>query len=484
MKKVILGSIAALCMLAPTTVYADTLSHPTYANTNVTWNGNEVNSAKHLIVTDPWSGNQTSALPLYYVEEALGELSGLAASWDGTVRTMSITLPSSVNVDLSDLPAVQPTVKADEMVFTVNGVPVEYAPYFEAIDPASGKETSYVPIFYLEEAVKRFGVQSTWNGTHLALSYGVPAPVASNSPLATKMDLLQIVGGYLDSLDKAQVQEYGVDGVRNPVTLLADYPQTDPFSDVPASDWPLVHFYMLIDNFGVLSPVSPTVWGANEPVTLSEANTFFAQWLNVTPTRLKYIPSGNINEYMEVSHVDTGIPQSGDLTVGDLNQMVSNLKLITQGFKEVAPNEYEILPQLGAGPVESIAGLEYESKIRVRVEGDEILASFPGLPDATGVNDPWIRAGTSGEEYSVNGGKTWAVAPPQGGGQFPGYSNVFSPYDSPSFTPTTVLMKGTATFGFGINGGYLAAGGVENSGFLPPFVCGVSKTGQFGVDFN
>ncbi len=479
------GAMVATLLLSPVAAEAAPIQHPMYANTNITWNNNEVNSAKHLQVIDPWSGHLTSALPLYYVDEALGEITGLAASWDGTVRTLNITLPSSVPVNLSNLPPVQTTVKQGEMLFTINGTPVQYAPYFEAIDPASGKETSYVPIYYLEEVAKRFGAASAWNGTNLAFLYGQVPPVVANSPLATKMDLLETLGEYLLNMTPAQYDEYGGGNYTIPKN-----PGPDPYTDVTASEWPLVdlfsHSSMANNSFGIASPISATDWGTNRPITLTQANEFFAEWLGVTDTKssLEQIPSGNINEYLEVTHVDTGLPTTGYLTVSDLNRMVANLKLITQGFEEVAPNEYEILPQPGNSPVLSIAGYEYTSQIRIRIDGDKLIASFPGLPDDTAAGAPWIEAVTRSERYSVNGGKTWAVAPPQGNGAFPGYSNVFSPYDSPSFTPKTVIMETNAESGFGIKGGYLAAGGVENSGFIDDFVCGTNSKGQFGVDFT
>lgn len=44
------------------------VSHPTYANTEMTVKGSLFARPKHLLVVDPWSGSKTSALPMYYVE--------------------------------------------------------------------------------------------------------------------------------------------------------------------------------------------------------------------------------------------------------------------------------------------------------------------------------------------------------------------------------------------------------------------------------
>ncbi|QRF23572.1 hypothetical protein FY534_07735 [Alicyclobacillus sp. TC] len=181
-------ALSASMVTAPTTVMAaqsPNVMNPQYAYTDITWNDNYVNAADHLVVTDPWSGSLTSALPLYYINEALGEISGLSADWNGNTRELSISVPGSVSLNMSNLPKVQNTMAENEMAFVINGQVVAYAPYFVAKDPSSGIYTSYVPIYYLGEVVKRLGVTEDWNGTHLAYTFNLPAgcKVAAQAPV-------------------------------------------------------------------------------------------------------------------------------------------------------------------------------------------------------------------------------------------------------------------------------------------------------------
>ncbi|SHL21013.1 hypothetical protein, partial [Alicyclobacillus tolerans] len=97
-------ALSAAMVAAPTTVMAaqsPNVMNPQYAYTDITWNDNYVNAADHLVVTDPWSGSLTSALPLYYIDEALGEISGLSADWNGNTRELSISVPGSVSLNMT-----------------------------------------------------------------------------------------------------------------------------------------------------------------------------------------------------------------------------------------------------------------------------------------------------------------------------------------------------------------------------------------------
>jgi hypothetical protein len=408
-----------------------------------------------------------------------------------------MTLGSEVSLDLNHLPAPKASMHRDEMAFLINGQVVEYAPYFMAIDPASGKLTSYVPIYYLQQVVKRFGVTASWNGTNLAFSMNqVPAtstsvgtsgtsvstPTGVSGPYATKMDMLKIVGGYFASLPRSEMSDYGLAGTMS----LPSNPGPDPFTDVSASEWPMVKMWMQADNsFGIDSPVTPTRWGSNTPVTTSEVNHFIAQGINITPNNKYPYPTQHVNSYMELSGVDYGIPSSGMLTEANLEQVVTNLEAITRGWREVSPNVYQVLVAPTNSPGVSTAGLEWLQQARFHIEGNEMIATFPGEPDSAAAYTPMILAQTSSDEFSLNGGQTW-----QSGDQkapyfgYKGYTSAGASYDSPDHTPSMVMMKGTAEGGFGLVSSEDQDFANIDGSFLPPFACGVNAEGQFGVFFG
>ncbi|MFX4302263.1 hypothetical protein ACOJUR_08410 [Alicyclobacillus tolerans] len=502
-------ALSASMVAAPTTVMAaqsPNVMNPQYAYTDITWNDNYVNAADHLVVTDPWSGSLTSALPLYYINEALGEISGLSADWNGNTRELSISVPGSVSLNMTNLPKVQNTMAENEMAFVINGQVVAYAPYFVAKDPASGIYTSYVPIYYLGEVVKRLGVTEDWNGTHLAYTFNLPAGMQSSgtgsSAPATKLDMVEMIGGWaaanMTEPDGGQtVHEFAPPANAG----------TDPFTDVPQSDWPLVKVWTNgADNYGLFKPETSTLWGANQPVTLTMANEMVADLQGIAPTEAIsneveddgwFQGSGwTLNSYEESFNVDNGLTNvspNSDLTVGQLQQIVQNLKMNYQGYEEIAPNTYKILPFGNSPQLVSPAGMKWFNQIVVKIEGNEIVATMPGVTenDFT-VGAPWISAETSTNAttptpapFSTDGGQTWQVAPENTTtAEYNFFTNDWQSYDRTGFTPKTIMMKGLATAGFGVSSGVMQANQVwQPNGFAPTFICGV-QNGQFGVKWQ
>lgn len=507
MKKSLLAvmALSASMVAAPATAMAaqsPNVANPQYAYTDITWNGNYVNAADHLVVTDPWSGNLTAALPLYYIKEALGEISGLSASWNGNTRELSISVPGSVSVDMSSLPKVQNTMPGNEMAFIINNQVVAYAPYFVAKDPASGIYTSYVPIYYLGEVVKRLGIAESWNGTHLSYTFDLPAGVqgggtGANAP-ATKLDMVEMIGGWAEqagvttSLQQAFPNGFG----------------TDPFTDVPQSDWPLVKAWMSNnwDTYGLFKPETNTLWGANQPVTLTMANEMVADLQGIAPTQAisnEVEDAGTfqgtpwtVNTFEQAFNVDnnlTNVSPNSDLTVGQLQQIVQNLKMDRQGYEEIAPNTYKILASNDAPNLVSPAGMKWFDQIVVKIEGNEIVATMPGVTENDfAVGAPWISAETSTNPtqptpapFSTDGGQTWQLAPLNNTtAEYNCFTNDWQSYDRTGFTPKTIMMKGLAAAGFGVSSGVMQANQVwQPNGFAPSFICGV-QNGQFGVKWQ
>ncbi|MDP9729892.1 hypothetical protein [Alicyclobacillus tolerans] len=141
-------------------------------STTLSYNHRVVTSAEHQVATDPWSGQMTSWLPIYYVDELLSQM-GIQTSWDGTNQTWLLSV--SGNVNTSQTPAPH-TTSADVLAIEINGTVVEYAPRLVAVDPASGKETTYLPIYYVSEVLTRLGDTSSWNGSDWSVSQVVGVP--------------------------------------------------------------------------------------------------------------------------------------------------------------------------------------------------------------------------------------------------------------------------------------------------------------------
>ncbi|QSO50145.1 hypothetical protein [Alicyclobacillus mengziensis] len=149
-----------------------------YLATHIELNGADVINPVHTTAVDPSTHQETSFLPIYYAMEVLDKL-GVTSNWNGT--TWSLSVPSSLTPDLSN-----PTTATNQMYFVMNGVRVEAAPTLVTVDPSSKQNTTFIPIYYLEQALKRIGVSSTWNGTTWDLTQASVAPV-TQSDMATAM---------------------------------------------------------------------------------------------------------------------------------------------------------------------------------------------------------------------------------------------------------------------------------------------------------
>lgn len=147
-----------------------------YESTVIRINGNTASTPKHLVAIDPSSKNYTSWLPLYYVEQVLNEL-GSHSSWNGVGGSLNLTVSAPLS---GNFPPVQ-TITDRNMAFIVNGTTVEYAPRLIADDPASGKPTTYVPVYYLSNVLKRLGITSSWNGTTWGLTNSSNASSGTSS---------------------------------------------------------------------------------------------------------------------------------------------------------------------------------------------------------------------------------------------------------------------------------------------------------------
>jgi hypothetical protein len=189
--KILYKTIAAtIIAVSATPLFAtEAMAATTYskADTVIQMNGTTLLHAVHLIAVDPWSHESTSWLPVYYLNEAMHK-AGFTAVWNGTTETWSLTVPNTYGTppDVANPPSVQATNSA-KMAIALNGTVVAYAPRLVAPDPYSGVETTYVPIYYVMQVMKRVGITPTWNGTNWDFDTHVlgstnPTPTAPSSP--------------------------------------------------------------------------------------------------------------------------------------------------------------------------------------------------------------------------------------------------------------------------------------------------------------
>jgi hypothetical protein len=207
----VVGCGVGLVAVEPVSAQAAQPQYKMYA-TSIEWNGSVVSQPQHIVAPDPWGGTPTSWLPVWYVYTALTNL-GIKTTWDGNYLNMQA--PSSMPVALSNQPSGG-TVTDKTMAVQINGKTVLYAPRITATDPASGQGTTYVPIYYLELAVKRLGVTPGWDGTHWTMSYHSAA--VTQQDMANQMWAAFNAAPKWDIVKYATMQDAGVTPTSDAVT--------------------------------------------------------------------------------------------------------------------------------------------------------------------------------------------------------------------------------------------------------------------------
>lgn len=132
-------------VLLPSVAHASTSF--TYKPTTIVVAGNPIFLPKHIVATDPWSGQPTSWVPIYYLQQAL-RMEGAFTTWNGnTLNVLSIPSGWGVNVNGTEQTSNPPI---GQMQFLVNGTQsgLICAPKLVANAPYTTIPTTYVPVYY------------------------------------------------------------------------------------------------------------------------------------------------------------------------------------------------------------------------------------------------------------------------------------------------------------------------------------------------
>ncbi|MFD1675685.1 peptidoglycan-binding protein [Alicyclobacillus fodiniaquatilis] len=113
------------------------------------------------LITSPYgfTYQNTDYMPIWYVMHTLDQ-EGLSHTWSNGV--WNITVPKSVaaNIDYSNI-----KYGKGSTCIAINGTVVERVDGVVHVDPASKSQTTFLPIWYVEQALNRIGIQSNWQGT-------------------------------------------------------------------------------------------------------------------------------------------------------------------------------------------------------------------------------------------------------------------------------------------------------------------------------
>ncbi|CAM3925742.1 glucosaminidase domain-containing protein [Alicyclobacillus pomorum] len=113
---------------------------------------NQLQSSPYGIVE-----NNTTYLPIWYVMQVLNRI-GIENTWNH--KQWNLSVPSSYEINWNNI-----SVGSGDSSISLNGTVVQKVNALVHVDPASGKETTFMPIWYVMKVLNWIGIQSTWNGT-------------------------------------------------------------------------------------------------------------------------------------------------------------------------------------------------------------------------------------------------------------------------------------------------------------------------------
>ena len=100
----------------------------------------------------------TTYMPIYYLMDGLNKV-GIHSMWNGA--TLQLSTPATTHVNLEGI-----NPGHGNMNIVVDGRLVQNVSGITYVDPASGKPTTYMPIWYVMQVLNRIGIRSNWNGTN------------------------------------------------------------------------------------------------------------------------------------------------------------------------------------------------------------------------------------------------------------------------------------------------------------------------------
>lgn len=288
------------------------------------------------VVTKPsgFAYNHTTYMPIWYVMHTLQSL-GIQSTWKNNV--WNLTVPSTFQVDASNI-----KVGTGSIQLEINGTLMHKVNGITAVDPASGHATTFIPIWYIQQILRRIGISSPWDGTTwtLQVSYPDGHPITPPPTLpANEIATWQLMA----AVDKA-------------FSIAPDTKGPSPYDDIGSTDanWGAVH--AAIDK-GIYQPVSSTESGAYAPLTVTEADTMFWNAYGLTTHTAPFQPGASPVPWATAVGLNpTGVQPTDLLTPQEFAQMVSNLADIQRGYHQSGTGIYQIVYPVADEAAATFAG--------------------------------------------------------------------------------------------------------------------------------
>ncbi|MFD1674934.1 hypothetical protein [Alicyclobacillus fodiniaquatilis] len=392
-----LGALAVLSSIAITQANAaitGQLTQPT-----VTFNGHSESDGIQL--TD--GGNWLSIPGVIY---SIPASVGVDVTWDATDRITTITLPSSIQPDLSGLPNINWEPTQGQVLLQLRTATGDYPVI--ATPCINGKMSNGLPNIFVPESalagvLNRIGIHVSWDGKTLALTTGqtseTPSPATSGQE--TKLDAAMTMASLFN------MKAVG----------------TSHFVDVPTKDAGMIATVTArskLDGQAVSPMFSPDArgkFGSGDGVTLQQVDAAFASAFGIPEDSYRFMPAGNPVGVADSAGLNDGVTTPNNLTTGDFEKLMANLKRALTGYKTTKEKGvYELSYRPTAGDFAGTVGIPlttqqaniaeaigYINRVQLVETGRNLVAVLPNFAGLQGT--PTLQTWASGGDYST--GRAW-----------------------------------------------------------------------------
>ncbi|MCY0896282.1 MAG: hypothetical protein OWS03_08355 [Alicyclobacillaceae bacterium] len=383
----------------------------------------------------------TTYMPIWYVMQSLKTI-GIQSTWNGKTWMLvpSYKLPKATSKS--------PTAKGSMSIVVDKHVVERLTGIVGMV--SRHEATTYMPIWYVMQALKALGIESTWSADTWTLK---PTAKKSSSPTRSAhtggKEPSSGTSGSSPSGSSSSASASGTQPAFVPPTLPAnevsvetfvsnllqaegvagDSTGKSPYIDLPTSSpfYPAMNKAM---ELGIWTPSSSTMSGAYTPVTVSMADQMYWSFLGLSDPAFQ--PGGNPVAWANIVGFNPpGVQATADITPSNLQTMMVNLANEQAGFAQSGSTDaYQVVYPPENEAIATFAGDSlngqpfFTSNQAVQTAIDDTYHFYDGIqvtiPEGEGTWTVSLPAPLSegefavlaaeGMQYSTDGGVTYHEA--------------------------------------------------------------------------
>ncbi|MCL6549081.1 MAG: peptidoglycan-binding protein, partial [Alicyclobacillus sp.] len=142
----------------------------------------------------------TTYAPIWYLMNLLRSL-GVQCTWDKT--KLDLLVPKSMPLDLTGVHLGSGAGQPSLSLICMNGTPVARVRAIPYPDPYTRRATVYMPIWYLQQALKRVNIQYHWDGQNWSMTPGPRATYAAYRADGTQLGMFRTIQEAKQALGEA-----------------------------------------------------------------------------------------------------------------------------------------------------------------------------------------------------------------------------------------------------------------------------------------